>query len=84
MSWLVFVLLSIASFVLALFAPWTWLAALAALAALLLLFAAAFALLAERVGSAARADSVALYPAAHAQARDRAQDSAAQEENSQP
>lgn len=84
MSWLVFVLLSIASFVLALFAPWTWLAALAALAALLLLFAAAFALLAERVGSAARPDSVALYPAAHAQTRDRAQDLAAQEEKSQP
>lgn len=79
MSWLVFVLLSIASFVLALFAPWTWLAALAALTALLLLFAAAFALLAERVGSAARPDSVALSPEAHAQARERTPDSTVHE-----
>ncbi|PKM08873.1 MAG: hypothetical protein CVV14_02110 [Gammaproteobacteria bacterium HGW-Gammaproteobacteria-4] len=84
MSWLVFALLSIASFVLALFAPWTWLAALAALAALLLLFAAAFALLAERVGSAARPESVALYPAAHAQSRDQAQDSAVPEGKNLP
>lgn len=76
MSWLVFFLLSLASFVLALFAPWTWLAALAALAALLLLFAAAFALLAERVGSAARPDSVALSPSVRAATQAKGADSA--------
>lgn len=64
MSWLLFVLLSLASFGLALFAPWTWLAALAALAALLLLFAAAFALLAERVGAVSRPEPLAMPPAA--------------------
>lgn len=66
MSWLLFVLLSLASFVLALFAPWTWLAGLSALAALLLLFAAAFALLAERVGTASRPEPLAVPPASAA------------------
>jgi phosphoglycerol transferase MdoB-like AlkP superfamily enzyme len=65
MSWLVLLLLSVASFVLALFAPWTWLAALAALGSFVLLFAATFALLAQRVGAAARPEAIALYPAAH-------------------
>lgn len=64
MSWLVYVVLSLASFALALFAPWTWLAGLSALAALVLLFAAAFSLLAERLGATSRPESVALYPAA--------------------
>lgn len=67
MSWLVYVVLSLASFALALFAPWTWLAGLSALAALLLLFAAAFSLLAERLGATSRPESVALYPLAHGQ-----------------
>lgn len=78
MSWLVYVVLSLASFALALFAPWTWLAGLAALAALLLLFAAAFSLLAERLGATSRPESVALYPLAHAQTQQpRADDSVA-------
>ncbi|PIQ38166.1 MAG: hypothetical protein COW59_03255 [Lysobacterales bacterium CG17_big_fil_post_rev_8_21_14_2_50_64_11] len=64
MSWLLFALLSLASFVLAVLAPWTWLAALSSLAALLLLFATAFALLAERVGAVSRPESLAVLPTA--------------------
>src|SRR3546814_11482417 len=67
MSWLFYVVLSLASFALALFAPLTWLAGLSALAALILLFAAAFSLLAERLGATSRAESVALYPLAQSQ-----------------
>lgn len=81
MSWLVFALLSVASFVLALLAPWTWLAALAALAALLLLLTAAFALLAERVGSAARPEAVALAASVVAPIEAKAQDPAVADES---
>ena len=62
MSWIIFLLGAVVSFVLALLSPWMWLSAVAALAALVLLFGAAFALLAQRVGGGARSELDALGP----------------------
>lgn len=62
MSWIIYLLGAVGSFVLALLSPWMWLSAVAALAALLLLFGAAFALLAQRVGGNARSELDALGP----------------------
>lgn len=71
MSWVVYLLGALVSFVLALLSPWMWLSALAALAALLLLFVSAFSLLASRVGGTARSELDALGPEELRRLRDR-------------
>lgn len=71
MSWVIYLLGALASFVLALLSPWMWLSALAVLAALLLLFASAFSLLASRVGGTARSELDALGPEELRRLRDR-------------
>jgi len=84
MSWVIFLLLALASFVLALLSPWMWLSALSALAALALLFVGAFALLANRVGGAARSELDALGPEELRRLRERIDRTAAGERATPP